>query len=330
MKGFWSMKFDVIIGNPPYQLSSNKSGIQAVPLYDKFVEQAMKLSPNYLLMIIPSRWYSGGMGMANFRNNMLNDCRLQVLVDYPKSRDCFPGVDIAGGVCYFLWNKNYCGPCEITNRQGNLVEIRTRQLNEYDILIRDNVGIDIVRKVSKKTKRMLSSVVSPISPFGLPTSKRGKKKAFENSIKLISSAGVSFISRDEVEKNKDVIDSYKVAVGQLNPDRGGVNNASDGKMNVITKIRIYEPGEVFTATYLLLGHFSTLVEAESYASYIKTMLVRFLISLTLSSMHITKDSFRFVPTPRLNSQITDEALYELYCLDENEIKYIESMIRPME
>jgi len=326
----FNMKFDVIIGNPPYQLSSNKEGIQAVPLYDKFVDQSKKLNPRFLVMIIPARWYNGGMGMTDFRDSMLKDKRIRVLIDYPKSRDCFPGVDIAGGVCYFLWDRDNKGSCSVTNIVGDKSVTNSRLLEEYDIFIRDNIGINIVKKVLAKSKIMMNSRVHSISPFGFPTSERGSVNPFEGCITLISSSGMSYISRNNVSKNKELIDKFKVSIGQLNPDRGGVNNASDGKINVINKVKIYSPGEVFTATYLLIDTFENQREAATFAGYIRTKLVRFLISLTLSSMHITKDSFRFVPVPDLGQLWHDEELYQKYKISRSEIYYIESLIRPME
>jgi len=326
----FNMKFDVIVGNPPYQLSSNETGIQAIPLYDKFVEQAKKLNPRYLTMIIPSRWFSGGMGMNEFRDKMLNDRSIRVLFDYPKSRDCFPGVEIAGGVCYFLWDRDNKGSCLVKTKIGNETKSRERTLNEFKIFIRDNVGIDVIHRVLARSDKTMAGKVFSISPFGFPTSKRGKEKAFPKSVTLISSAGRSYISRDEVLKNSKLIDRYKVSIGQLNPDRGGVNNASDGKMNVITKVNIYRPGEVVTATYLLIDHFGNIQQANNSSRYLKTKFVRFLISLTLSSMHITKDSFQFVPMQDFSESWTDEKLYKKYGLTEDEIAFIESMIRPME
>ena len=322
------MKFDVIIGNPPYQLSSNSSGIQATPIYDKFVQQSKKLNPLYLTLIIPSRWFSGGMGLNSFRDEMLNDMRIRRLVDYPKSRECFEGVDIAGGVCYFLWDRKNIGDCLLTSICKGKILSKKRKLNEFDIFIRDNIGIEIIHKVPHLAN--LSSMVFPISPFGIDTKVRGTETKFDNCIKLISSSGCSFISKERVIKNKECINKYKVIIGQLNPDRGGVNNSSDGKMNVTTKINLLHPNEVHTATYLLLGTFSTEKEALNYISYIKTMFVRYLLSLTLSSMHITRDSFRFIPQQNFNEPWTDEKLYKKYGLTQEEIDFIESMVRPME
>lgn len=325
----FNMKFDVIIGNPPYQLSSNDSGTQAVPLYNKFIEQARKLSPRYLTMIIPARWYTGGMGLNDFRNTMLNDNRIRVIVDYPKSRECFPGVDIAGGVCYFLWDRDSQGDCEVISISGENKTTSIRALNEFNsVFLRDNVGVGIVKKLVEK--QFLSDTVYPISPFGLATNVRGKETKYNGCLKLISSSGESYIDTDLVTKNTEIINNYKVIIGQLNPDRAGVNNSKDGMINVTTKIRILEPNEVHTATYILLNSFELKTEAQNFQSYVATKFVRYLISLTLSSMHITRDSFKFVPNQDFKESWTDEKLFKKYNLTEGEIELIESMIRPME
>lgn len=328
-RGEKDMKFDIIIGNPPYQLSTNDKGIQAVPIYNKFVEQAIYLRPKYLSMIIPSRWFTGGMGMDEFRNNMLKDKHIRILHDFPKSRDCFPNVDIAGGVCFFLWDQSYDGKCKVISQTGSKISSSIRDLDENDVFIRDNVGIEIVNKIKKTSTKMLDSIVSSISPFALPTNTRGSEESFNNSVKVYASTGEYFIKRSEVTKGQNFIDEYKVSCGQLNPDRGGVNNASDGMSNVTTKIKIYNPGEVFTATYLLLGHFKTAIEAENFASYVKTRFARYLILLTLSSMHITRESFKFVPVLDWNKKWTDEELFSLFNLNDIEIKAICSSIREM-
>ncbi|MBU4491528.1 MAG: Eco57I restriction-modification methylase domain-containing protein [Euryarchaeota archaeon] len=328
----FNMKFDVIVGNPPYQLSDGGSGtgISAKPLYHEFVNQAKKLNPRFLAMIIPSRWFAGGKGLNDFRNKMINDSRIRVLVDFPKSRDCFPGVDIAGGVCYFLWDREYSGDCEIISKIGDNINSRTRRLNEFGILIRDNNGIDIINKVIKKSKNQMHELVYSRNPFGFVSSERGGNVQFKNCIKLISSAGIGYVSRDSVSKNKDIIDSFKVIIGKVNPDRGGVNNASDGKMNVITKVKILMPKEIMTETYLLLSHFNNQKQADNCKTFFETKFVRFLISLTLSSMNITKENFHFVPMQDFNEAWTDEKLYKKYGLTKDEIAFIESIVRSME
>ena len=324
------IRFNAVVGNPPYQESTNADGIQAVPVYREFVNAAKSLHPSYLSLIIPARWYAGGIGLNDFRTAMLSDEHLAYLVDFPKSRDCFPTVDIAGGICYFLCDETYNNPqgCEVVNSINGQRITEVRRLNEYPIFVRDNRGIDILHKLGNP--QMMSQMVLPISPFGLPTSVRGKESEFENSVALISSQGKSYIDRATIHSNEALIDQYKVWIGQLNPDRAGVNNAADGKSNVTTKISISNPGEVTTATYLVLGAFATQEEAENLRSYIKCRLTRFLIQLTLSSMHISRDSFQFVPIQDFHESWTDEKLYAKYNISKEEQQYIESLIKPME
>ena len=329
-KVFNDMQFDVIIGNPPYQLSDGGSAGGAIPIYHLFVEQAKRMNPRYLTMIIPSRWFAGGRGLDEFRSNMLSDSSIKVLVDYPKSRECFQGVDIAGGVCYFLRESGYNGTCKVISKIGEKVKTRQRKLNEFNIFIRDNTGIDVIHKVKQISQKKFSEIVLSVSPFGLRSFVRGRKEKFKDCITLISSEGKSFLSEEEVKKGKEFINKYKVSVGYLNPDRAGVNNAADGKSNVTTKIKILQPKEVITETYIILGCFDSQKEAENCASYVKTKFFRYLVLLTLSSMHITKLNFQFVPMQDFSKPWTDEELYKKYGLSEEEIAFIDSMIRPME
>ena len=323
------IRFNAVVGNPPYQeMDGGKTG--AMPVYQLFVSAAKDLHPSYISLIMPSRWFAGGRGLDDFRVEMLNDRRIERLYDYPKSRDCFPTVDIAGGICYFLWNKDADSDCTIVSRIGNNENVATRKLNEYDIFIRDNVAIDIVNQVKKQTSESLMNLVLNVSPFGLRSFVRGEEQEKPNSVIVCSSAGRGYIPRSEVQKNQDKIDLYKVSVGYLNPDRAGVNNAADGKSNVTTKVAILNPGEVLTETYIVLGTFQTLEEAQNYASYIKTKFVRFLVFITLSSMHITRDSFQFVPIQDFHESWTDEKLYAKYGISKEEQQYIESLIKPME
>ena len=327
-----NMTFDVIIGNPPYQLSDGGSGkgISALPLYNKFVEQSQRLSPRYLLMIIPSRWFAGGRGLNDFRESMLADDRIKVLVDYPKSRDCFPGVDIAGGVCYFLWDRDYHGLCEFKAIIKESISERKRKLNEFDIFIRDNIGLDIVHKVQKVSNTFYSSIVYSSTPFGLRSFYRGKDNCFSEAVILHSSDGISYITKEEITRNADILNTYKVYIGKINPDRGGVNNATDGMMNVTTKVNIIGPNEIITETYLLLNKFDNKGEAVNCATYFKTRFVRYLLSVALTSMNIAKENFRFVPLQDFSKPWTDEELYAKYGLTDDEIAFIESMIRPMD
>jgi len=331
-QNIFNMKFDVIIGNPPYQLNDGggSNGISAKPIYHLFIEQAKKLNPRFLTMIIPARWYAGGKGLNNFRKEILNDNRIKNLVDYPKSRECFPGVDIAGGVCYFLWDREYSGDCKIVSKVNDLTTEGFRRLNEFDILIRDNIGIEILHKVNNQNETKLSKKVLTRNSFGFTTSIRGQKKPFDNCVKIISSGGEGYVPITDVIRNQELIDYFKISIGTLNPDRGGVNNAKDGKMNVTTKVKIIRPNEVVTETYIIINYFKKLENAENCSKYVKTKFVRFLIYLTLSSMHIVRENFQFVPEQNFDEKWTDEKLYKKYGLTQEEIDYIESLIRSME
>lgn len=336
-----NMKFDVIIGNPPYQMSDGGSGngISAKPIYQYFVQQAKKLNPRFLSMIIPARWYAGGKGLEDFRTEMLSDKHIIYLVDYPKSRDCFTGVDIAGGVCYFLRDRDNENICKIISKQNNTENMSHRFLDEFNIFIRDNVGIDIIHKILSCKETMMNSTIFTRNPFGFVSSERGEKNKFNGSIKLISSDGEGYVNRSSVLKNYNNIDKYKVIIGKINPDRGGVNNSTDGKMNVITKVRIVNPETVFTETYLMLGVFQNKNEANNCAKYFTCKFTRLLILLTLSSMNISTNNFQFVPLQNFTSTSDidwtksipeiDAQLYKKYNLTQEEIEFIESMIRPM-
>ena len=196
--------------------------------------------------------------------------------------------------------------------------------------MRDNIGLDIIKKVMKISKEFYPLRVFQSKPFGLRTYVRGEVNEFVNSIKLISSSGLSYIDRSIVSKNKDLIDYYKVYIGLLDPDRAGVNNASDGKRNVITKVKIANPKEVITETYLMLDAFKDEVKSMNCADYFRTKTVRLLISLGTSALIYNKDSFQFVPLQDFSHPWTDEMLYKKYGLTDEEIAFIESMIRPME
>lgn len=329
---FKNMKFDVIIGNPPYQLNDGggSNGISARPIYQYFIEHSKKLNPNYLCMIIPARWFSGGKGLTEFREIMKSDKHIKRLIFYPKSRECFPGVDIAGGICYFLRSKAYQGNCTFISTQSDRNNQSIRDLSEFDVIIGDNIGIQIAHKIRKLSDSFLDKYVLPRNSFGFTTSSRGKKEYFPASYKLISSEGITYIDKDEITKNIELADNYKVIVGTLNPDRGGVNNAKDGMMNVTTKIKILNRDEIPTETYIVVNNFNDKRQAINFTSYLATKFSRYLIALTISSMHIVKNNFQFVPLQDFSKPWTDAELYAKYNLSQEEIESIESMIRPME
>lgn len=230
----WKMKFDVIIGNPPYQLNTSDSSKQAKPLYHLFVEQAKKLNPRYLTMIIPSRWFAGGMGLDDFRNTMMNDRHITALVDYANAKECFPQNSISGGVCYFLWERDNTSACRFTNIIGGEETTEIRELGEFPVMVRYNKAVDILRKIRVKKEKCLSDYVSSISPFGLSTKERGVDfRSSTNAIKLYSSAGEGYISKDAIVKGFEYLDKYKLLVSQTGAEHAG-EPGKDGTFRVLT------------------------------------------------------------------------------------------------
>jgi len=323
---FPDMKFDVIIGNPPYQLSDGGNGASASPLYHRFVRQAQKLKPRYLTMIIPSRWFGGGKGLDDFRREMLNDNHIRVLVDYENASDCFPGVDIAGGVCYFLWDRDNPGLCDVVNIRNNETMHSVRALNEFDTFIRHDQAASIVRKVCAFGEPMMSNMVSSSKPFGLRTFVRPQESG---DILLRWQNGEGPYRRDEITVGRELIDKWKVITSYVGYDHAG-NPGKDGKRRVFSKIDILPPGTICTETYLVVGSFDTEQEATNLVTYMKTLFFRFLVAQCMYSHHITKEAYRLVPIQDFSQSWTDEKLYAKYGITDEEIKFIESMVRPME
>lgn len=322
------MKFDVIISNPPYQLETKGAGKQAKPIYQNFVRQAKKLKPQYIIMITPSRWFAGGMGLDDFRNEMLSDNHIKAIVDYSLSTDCFPGVDIAGGVSYFLWNKTYNGRCTYTYIDGDSITTKIRNLNEHKIFVRDNRAIEIVNKVVSFGEPSVGELMSSLGPFGLGTAERGEKTATQSRYILLSSAGRSYIEKTAVKSGLHYINKWKVVVGKAT-SAGAATAGKDGLRKVIATLDILEPGAVCTFSYFIAGAFDRKDEAINYQKYLATKFVRFLLLQCLSSINISKDRFRFVPQQDFKIEWTDEKLYTKYSLTDEEITLIESMIKPM-
>lgn len=325
-KELFDMRFDVIVGNPPYQLGDAGHGRSAGPIYNKFVEQAKKLNPRYLTMIIPSRWFAGGKGLSDFRENMLNDDSIRKLVDYPDASEVFPGVDIAGGICYFLWERDYSGLCEVKNIYKGDIQESTRPLNEFDTFIRFANAVSIINKVTAHQEPDMSQQVSSRKPFGLATNVRPKKKG---DLKLVHWKGKGPYPSDEIDKGEELIDKWKVITSYVSYDHGGQPD-KDGKRKVFSKIEILEPKTICTETYLVLGAFNSKKKAKNLRKYISTKFVRFLISQLTYTHHITKKRYKFVPILNMDESWTDEKLYKKYNFNEEEISFIESKIRPME
>ena len=329
-KFFPNMTFDVIIGNPPYQMNDGGgTGSSAIPLYHKFVEQALKLKPKYLSMIIPARWYAGGKGLDEFRNNMLNDRHISHLVDYANSADCFPSVIIAGGICYFLWEKAYNGTCVVENRrQDIIVSSESRKLNEYGTFVRDNDAVHIIRKVLANKEKTLDLEVHSRNCFSIISNTVGSRVRGQNDFVLYSLDGISYIKKSQFADRDNIADKYKVIITKAMS--GGNKPSSEGNYIVVSSLKILKPQEVCTETYLVLNTFDNLINAENMLSYVKTKLFRFLLLQALTSINISKEKFAFVPLQDFSQPWTDEKLYAKYGLNEKEIAFIESMIRPME
>lgn len=326
----YKMKFDVIIGNPPYQLSDGGgTGSSAIPLYQKFVEQAKKLNPRYLVMITPSRWFAGGKGLDSFRENMLNDNHLVKLIDYADSAECFPGVTIAGGVSYFLWDRDYNGICSVTNiKGGEVISTVDRALNEYSIFVRDNIAIDIIRKTKEVNKKPLSDIVYSRNCFNLISGEKGHPVKTEKDVRMLSLSGFSYIEKSKITDKDNLLGKYKVIMTKAMS--GGNKPSSDGKYLVVSTIKVLEPNEVCTETYLVLHTFDKKENAINFQNYVRTKFFRFMLLQALTSINISKEKFCFVPEESYSHPITDELLYEKYHLTDKEIDFIESLIKPMD
>jgi site-specific DNA-methyltransferase (adenine-specific) len=324
-KLFTNMKFDVIVGNPPYQLNDGGGmGTSATPIYQKFIQQAKKLNPTYLSMIIPSRWFAGGKGLDEFRAEMLNDTRLTKIIDYFDSTECFPGVDISGGVCYFLWEKDKKEDCEVISIQNGKKSVLKRPLLEKgsDTFIRFNEAISILRKIKKFNEKTILNQISARKPFGI-SSIPIKDEPFKDSVKIYSYPKNGYISKDKIIQNKDWVDEYKVFIAKAYGERGSF------PYKVIGKPFLGEKNSCSSETYLVFGPYSSKKRAENVLSYINTSLFRFLVLFKKNTQNAAKGVYSFVPLQNFDESWTDEKLYAKYGLSEQEIAFIASMVRPM-
>lgn len=323
------MKFDVIVGNPPYQLKDGGNGASAAPIYQLFVQQAKKLQPRYMAFIIPSRWFAGGKGLDKFRDEMLNDNRIRIIYDFPDANDCFPGVLIAGGVMYFVWNANEPGKCEIHTIVGDEeLPVMSRELNEFDVFVRENQAVPILKKVKNRNEATLDLTVSSRKPFGLATNfsnfdnidNPNKYKIYSSS--QIGARKISYVEKTLVTKGYELIPKWKV----LMPKAYRIGSSKDGGyINAI----VAEPNSVCTESFVVMDTFNTREDAENFVKYIKTKFFRFLVSLRKITQDATAKVYGFVPNLPMDQLWTDEKLYERYDITPAEQKFIESMIKEM-
>jgi len=327
----FNMKFDVIIGNPPYQLSDGGFGRSASPVYQKFVQQAKKLNPRFLTMIIPARWFAGGKGLSDFRSEMLNDDRIRKIVDFENSSEVFPGVDIAGGVCFFLWNRDEHGLCEVTNYHNGEIITSERALNEYQIFIRHSKAVPIVRKVLSNKEnggRTLCDVISSRKPFGLPTNYRPKSHGIP--CWFLQKIGLRYASNTDVRDDMDYLDKWKLLIPPA-PIAGQTDFSKPVLFYYEGNTRIAKPGECCTESWLVACAFATQEEVLAFKSYLFTKVVRFLLLQTVVSQHVTKEKFCFVPDLGSYEELyTDDILRQRWDISDEEWAFIDSKIRTVE
>lgn len=336
-----NMQFDVIIGNPPYQLNTDGHGTQARPIYHQFVQQAKALDPRFLCMVIPARWFSGGMGLDDFRESMLTDNRVRSIEDYLSASDVFPGVGLKGGVCYFLWDRDNPGDCKVSTHYKNEAPSRTtRPLleNGADVFIRFNEGLSILKKVvavetgsggslELPEEKRFMSLVSSIGAFGLNTAFRGKDKKSGDDLKVYRNGGFGYVARSEITKERAVFDKWKVYVGAAAP---GTGNKDTYPHRILSTPFLGEPGSISSWTYNYIGPFDSRSEAESVLSYLACQLTRLIILMHKPSQHTNRKVYTFVPTQDWTKLWTDEELYKKYGLSDDEIAFVEKIVRPME
>lgn len=330
-----SMTFDAIISNPPYQKMDNGNGASASPVYHEFISLAKKMNPSYISMITPSRWFAGGKGLDEFRAEMLSDKRLLQITDFVDSTQCFTGVAIAGGVSYFLWDKKHNDKCNVTTIRGESKVTMLRDLDEYDIFVRNNSSIEIINRINALKEKTMEEQVSSRNVFGISTDIKGHEIKADDDLLLACSEKsnhltFSNIEKEQVTKNHELVGKYKVCIGRCVPRNGETGVDPRIGYRAITTIHIFGPQTVFTDTYIYVGVYDTKEEAENLAEYLCCKFPRFLLHETYSSMNVTRSNFRFVPCQDMSKKWTDADLFAKYSCTKEEQELINSMMRPME
>ena len=331
--GIKNMKINAIVGNPPYQIMDGGAGVSAKPVYNLFIEIAKQIAPNYISMIMPSRWFAGGKGLDSFRESMLSDKRISHIFDYVNAKDCFPTASIGGGVNYILWDVNYKGNCSITTIQGTQRDMEQRPLDQFSVFIRYNSAIHIVHKC--QSDNSFASIVNSRSPFGLSSNIRGEKTG---EIRLITSAGISWLPKSAIDSTNHLLSKYKILMSKVTAEHAGEPDKK-GQFKIISRTEIIGPNDVCTDSYLIVGASESKLVVENEYKYIQTRFLRFLLMLSVSSINLSSEKFQFIPLQDFtsNSDINwsrsiseiDTQLYAKYGLSEDEISFIESMIKPM-
>ena len=319
------MKFNAIVGNPPYQVMDGGNKSSAVPVYHEFVRIGKKMQPQYLSLIMPARWYSGGRNLDEFRTEMLNDKRISKLVDFEDSTDCFDGVDIAGGLCYFRWASDYNGDCEFVRMSKGGAAASRRDLSAHETFMRNEIAVSIIDRIAAREKRFFSSIVSSQKPFGLRTY---VKPTESGDLTLRYNGGKGAFARDKVTSAHEWVDKWKVITSYLTYDHAGRAN-NEGKKRILSTTEILSPKEICTETYLVVAVSETEEEITNIYNYLKTKFVRFLIGQVATTQHLSKQSFAWVPILDFTKPWSDMELYIKYELTPEEVAYIESTIKEM-
>ena len=327
LEKLFNMKFDVIISNPPYQMSDGSDSASAIPIYNKFIDTAKKLNPKYLTMIIPSRWMSGGKGLDSFRDEMLHDKHIVKLVDYFDSTQCFNGVSIKGGVCFFLRDANKTTPCKIKTVFTDKSTESTRYLLEQncDVFIRWSEGVSIFHKVQNFKEPTFNTLVSARKPFGIDANFKKYTNSFTtNGIKVYTNKATMQVLIENIPSNKEIVDKYKIFITR------GYGAGEDFPHQIINKPFIGEKGTCCSETYVVISPSNNIDSLKNIISYMKTKFFRFLVLLCKNTQDASSKVYRLVPLQDFSKPWTDKELYTKYGLTQEEIDFIESMIRPME
>ena len=319
------MKFDLIISNPPYQLSDGGAQQSASPIYNFFIDNAKKLKPRFLIMIVPARWYSGGKGLDEFRAKMLSDDRIRVIHDFPETKDCFPGVNIRGGVCYFLWDRDNKGLCKVYNHRGDIVNFIERPLleNNADTFIRYNLAVNVLHKVQKFSEPVMSELVSSRKPFGFATNFSDFQQKIDKdaNILMYRFGENGYVKESQISKGKELIDRIKIFIPYASP------GTDDYPHLILSKPIIALKRTVCTETYLVVGPFASKNEALNVAEYMRTKFFRFMVLLLKSAQHVTQKVYALVPQQDFTKLWTDDKLYKKYNITKEEQQFIDSLIK---